>query len=106
MAIVLLFMAASSTFAAEKTKENAQSQCVVEAFQEYNSAKLKRIEQMGVDLSIEGVRARRRDVEAYCARFVVCLATPDLAKGATFQKCLDDEDEDRLGEGKQRRARP
>jgi hypothetical protein len=40
-------------------------------------------------------------MEGYCVQFVRCINVPPLAQGAIFSKCLDDEDADRLIDGKQ-----
>jgi hypothetical protein len=39
-------------------------------------------------------------MEGYCVQFVRCHNVPEIAAGAIFSKCLDDEDADRLNDGK------
>jgi hypothetical protein len=50
--------------------------------------------------SVDGVIAKRRLMEGYCVQFVRCVKVPAIAAGAIFSKCLDEEDADRLEDGK------
>ena len=98
--IVAVLFLSSGALAESRATDTAQNECVVKVYKEYLAASLARYQQEGAATSIDDVTARRRLMEGYCVQFVRCINVPPLAQGAIFSKCLDDEDADRLNDGK------
>ena len=96
---IVAALAVSSSAVAETAAEKAQKDCDLNAYKAYLAASIALYErdQSG---SIDGVIAKRRLMEGYCVQFVRCLNAPEIAAGAMFSKCLDDEDADRINDGK------
>jgi hypothetical protein len=95
--VVLLFLPSAAV--AETATDKAQKDCAISAYKSYLAASIA-LYQRDQLMSIDGVIAKRRLMEGYCVQFVQCLNLPELAMGAIFSKCLDDEDADRINDGK------
>lgn len=72
----------------------AQTACVLAAFQDYNNANIA----LGVKESVESIIAQRRLEEQYCLRYAACVTSDvpknslsGLAYAAEFSSCLSDE---------------
>jgi hypothetical protein len=101
LSAIAAVLALSSSAVAETATERTQSACTETAYQSYLAASLDLSKyQQGVTMSIEDVIAKRRLMEGFCVQFLRCASVDAFAAGAMFSKCLDDEDADRLNDGK------
>jgi hypothetical protein len=102
LSAIVSMLFASSSAVAETVAEKAQKECALQAYKAYLAASLAlyQRDQVGGSPSVDGVIAKRRLMEGYCVQFVRCVNVPAIAAGAIFSKCLDDEDADRLEDGK------
>jgi hypothetical protein len=100
LSAIAAVLALSSSAVAETATERTQSACTETAYKSYLAASLDLSAHQGVTLSIEDVIAKRHLMEGFCVQFLRCENVEAFAVGSVFSKCLDDEDADRLNDGK------